>query len=396
MRSNLNKSASFPDGLWVISNGKYTDLDLKGICKETRVGSVREYRISDLAMYMLKPNPIEIETRLVGCEVRWHQPYSNKLRKMIRELLPRKLHKTIKDRDNPPEILMSDFETKIPLMKDENLELHLGKVRDLLRQYDSLSEKLSRLDIAKISDLIAIGEDIDGNRSRFALRDGIDEKISYMGNLILNNVRVILDKAYVADGLFEMRGFDFESYDPNNSYRAIKFSQNDKTVFCVLGSDNKVEYWIDDIRLVHYMHLLEQAIRTDHKLYDSLKLCMKGDARPFRMLFNKQLKIDYSKTYLPRLYEDLFMAHNMGSDEKSAVMSSLKNQQFGISFNYVPQFDSGEEKMVTSISVMHNFRALEPIEENLPRLYSEIDKKTSVSEAGKFYLLDSIRGCRNG
>lgn len=396
MRPNLNKSASFPDGLWIISNGKYTDLDLSGICKEAITGSVREYRISDLAKYMLNPNPIEIETRLVGCEAHLHQSYSNRIRRKIRNILPQKLHEIIKEKHNPPEILMSDFETKIPLMKDENLELHLGKVRDLLRQYDSLSEKLSSLDIAKISDLVAIGEDIDGNRSRFALRGGIDEKISYMHNFILNNVRVVLDKAYVADGLFEMRGFDFKSYDPKNAYRAVKFSQNGKTVFCVLGFDNRVEYWIDDIRLVHYMHLLEQAIRTDHKLYDSLKLCMKEEARPFRMLFNKQLKIDYSKTYLPRLYEDLFMAHNMRSDEKRAVMNSLKNQQFGISFNYVPQFDSGEEKMVTSIAVMHNFRALEPIEGNLPRLYSEIDKRTSVSEAGKFYLLDSIRGCRNG
>ncbi|MDY6842770.1 MAG: hypothetical protein SVW57_01575, partial [Thermodesulfobacteriota bacterium] len=59
---------------------------------------------------------------------------------------------------------------------------------------------------------------------------------------------------------------------------------------------------------------------------------------------------------------------------------------------YIPQSYCVEQKLFTNISVMHDFRALEPIKSELPLLYSEIDKMTSVSEAGKFYLLDSIRG----
>jgi hypothetical protein len=66
--------------------------------------------------------------------------------------------------------------------------------------------------------------------------------------------------------------------------------------------------------------------------------------------------------------------------------------QIGISFNYIPQSDSAEDKMMTLISVLHDLRALEVLRKNLPRVYDEISKYVSVSEAGKFYLLDSIEG----
>ena len=59
------------------------------------------------------------------------------------------------------------------------------------------------------------------------------------------------------------------------------------------------------------------------------------------------------------------------------------------------QTDSGQNKLYTQISVMHNVRALEPLKNELPQLYSEINKRASFSEAGHFYLLDSIRGYIN-
>jgi DNA-binding Lrp family transcriptional regulator len=48
--------------------------------------------------------------------------------------------------------------------------------------------------------------------------------------------------------------------------------------------------------------------------------------------------------------------------------------------------------MMTLISVMHDLRALDVLRKNLPQVYAEISKYVSVSEAGKFYLLDSIEG----
>jgi hypothetical protein len=48
--------------------------------------------------------------------------------------------------------------------------------------------------------------------------------------------------------------------------------------------------------------------------------------------------------------------------------------------------------MVTLISVLHDLRALELLRKNLPQVYGEIKKHIHTSEAGSFYLLDSIEG----
>jgi hypothetical protein len=66
--------------------------------------------------------------------------------------------------------------------------------------------------------------------------------------------------------------------------------------------------------------------------------------------------------------------------------------QIGISFNYMLQSAGTENKMMTLISVLHDLRALDVLRKNLPRVYEEIRKYVSESEAGKFYLLDSIEG----
>jgi hypothetical protein len=41
---------------------------------------------------------------------------------------------------------------------------------------------------------------------------------------------------------------------------------------------------------------------------------------------------------------------------------------------------------------MHDLRALDPLREELPLVYSEINKRAWASEAGRFYLLDAIKG----
>jgi hypothetical protein len=51
--------------------------------------------------------------------------------------------------------------------------------------------------------------------------------------------------------------------------------------------------------------------------------------------------------------------------------------------------------MHTDISVLHDLRALEPLRKNLPHVYSAVVKQATVSEAGRFYLLDSINGYNN-
>ena len=156
-----------------------------------------------------------------------------------------------------------------------------------------------------------------------------------------------------------------------------------------------MEYWVDDINLINQMHLLEHSIKANPKFNNSLTLCTRGDAKPLRLLFKKHLEIDYTKSPLPALYKNLFDAYGVATSKKNAVMQSLQNSQFGILFNYVPVSTAGEKKLFTNVSVMHDVSALDTIKEELPELYSMINKMAFVSEAGKYYLLDSIRGYSN-
>ncbi len=394
MTSDRNIETAYPDYVWAISKGRYTDLDLNGIDESMKAEVRSEYKISDLARYMLNPEPIEVRKTLLGCEVHYSQPSSNRLREKIKRILPERFRGLLKDKSIPPEVLMSGFERNRPFLRDKDLERHLDSIYNQLRPYDSILKALARLEVCKIADIVAVCEDIDENRSLLALQGGIDEKINYINNFVSKDVRVILERAYISDGLFEMRGFDFRSFDPQNSYSLMKFSNKEGARYCVLDSNKTVEYWVEDVELVHYVHLLEQSIRTNPKFNDAIKLCTGGNATPLKLLFYKKLKIDYSRAHLPKIYREMFETYNMGRNERDLVVNSLRSLQLGVSFNYIPQSDSGEDKMFTNISVMHDFRALETIKDDLPLLYSEINKRTSVSDAGKFYLLDSIRGFR--
>jgi hypothetical protein len=113
------------------------------------------------------------------------------------------------------------------------------------------------------------------------------------------------------------------------------------------------------------------------------------------LFFNRKLGIDYSQADPPEIYRSVFESCRLGVKEMDAVISSLSSLQIGISFTYVPRTESGERRVYACLSVMHNVRALEPIRADLPQLYSEISKMAAISEAGRFYLLDSAAGYQN-
>ena len=382
------------DGLWVISKGRYTDFDLSRIWDGVKKKKAMEYKISELARYLLNPNPIETNKKLVGCEIHYRTPFY-KIKEKIRRILPQKLHERLKDNSNSSEVLKADWEKDTLPGKDDDFESHLNKITELLRPYNPIIKRLSKIDPGKVSEVIGTCEDIGGHLSRLTIQGSVAEKLNYIKENILKDVGVILEKAYIADGLFEMKGFNFKSYDKNKSYRLIKFSINGRSKACVLDSDNKVEFWIDDISLVQYMQLFDQLIKIDPKLNTSLGLCTAGKAEPLRLLFTKPFEIDYSETYLPEVYRGVFEKLNMETNKEDVVKRVLNNFKVGITFNYVPQSAYDEKKLFVNLSVMHNFKALESIKDDLPQVYSEIDKMACVTEAGKFYLLDSFRGYRN-
>lgn len=395
MKANENMKKLSSENIWLISDPFLSKFNPSEITNNNKTGTAREYKISDLAHYMLNPASIEVVKKLVGCEVHYTPPFSDKLKQKIRQILPRKLHGLFQENRPLSDVFLSDHATNRTPVEDANLESHLNLIDDLLRPYDPTLKKLAAIDMSKTSDIVGICKDVDGSQSSLNLHGDIQDKINYISNFIGKNVKVILDKAYNLDGLFEMKGFDFKSYDPKKSHRLIKFTQEGQVKYCVINSNNKVKYWVEDNDLVHYLHLLEQSIKTNPKLQDSLDQCARGNANPFKIFFNRQLEIDYSRDHFPEIYKRVFEMYNINAHKKDVITSILNDFQIGILFSYVPISDSGEKKLFTNFSVMHNFKALEPIKDDLPQVYSEINKKASVTEAGKFYLLDSFRGYKN-
>ncbi len=224
------------------------------------------------------------------------------------------------------------------------------------------------------------------------LQGSIEDKLKYIHNNISKNVGVLLRKAYIAEGLFEMRGFDFSAYDSGRRHRLITYQNNGNSGGCVLDSNDQVEYQLDDPVLIKYMLLLEQSLQADANLKSAFDLCIKNQAKPFKLFFNRQLEVDYAKSPFPKIYNAILKAHNIESNQQNFIRPALNYMQIGISFNYMPQSSATEDKMMTLISVLHDLRALETLRKNLPQVYNEISKQVSESEAGKFYLLDSIEG----
>ena len=211
-------------------------------------------------------------------------------------------------------------------------------------------------------------------------------------NYITKNVAVLLRKAYIAEGLFEMRGFDFCAYDSERSHRLISYPENGKPRYCVLDSNDKVQYAFDETTLIKYMQLLQQSLQANANLKKAFDLCVHHQARPFKLFFNRRLEVDYSRSPFPQIYNDILKAQHIDSKQQNLIKPALNYMQIGISFNYVPQSGGDDDQMRTLISVLHDLRALDMLRKNLPQVYDEISKNVIESEAGKFYLLDSIEG----
>jgi hypothetical protein len=380
-----------PD-VWIISKGRESKFDLSAIEDGKNLDTVKEYQISDIGRYLLNPNPIEVEKRLIGCEIHYPQRTVTKIIQNMKRLFPRKLRKNWNGSGIPPEVLISNCKIKIPSLKDKDLESHLNTIYESLRAYDTVSKRLPQVDAYKIAHIIGICQDVGGNFSYLKLQGSIDDKLKYLNTHISKSVGVLLRKAHIADGLFEMRGFDFGAYDSARTHRLITYQKNGNQRCCVLNSNNKVDFALDDAELIKYMLLLEQSLKADANLKNAFGLCIRNQASPFKLFLNKQLEVDYSKSPFPEIYRKILIAKNIDPNQQNLIKPSLNYLQIGISFNYIPQCNGTEEKMMTLISVLHDLRALDVLRKKLPPVYDEIRKCVSVSEAGTFYLLDSIEG----
>ncbi len=382
-------------GIWIISEGRFSDFGLAEVVDEKVDGPYKEYQISDIGRYLLNPHSIEVKKKLIGGEIHYKLGTIKKIRKSIHKMMPAFLKIGNSNPFLSPEVIVSRYKLRLPAMQDADLEKHLNSIYDQLKFYDSFSKKLAQLDPNNIFQIVGICEDIGGNYSYLKLQGSIEEKIKYLGKSISKDVGVILNKAYVGDGLYELRGYDFKSYNAANGYRLISYSNEGLQKACVLTDHNKVEFYIADHHLLNFMLLLEQSLQANPKLKKAFEMCVAGRVNPIKLFFNNKLEIDYSKSPLPAIYQDAFKAYDLGTNHRNLIKPILNYLQIGISFNYMLAADDQDDRMFTHISVLHDLRALEQLRKNLPEVYTAISKRGFVTESGRYYLLDSINGYNN-
>lgn len=379
--------------IWIIADGNPSIIKPESLGDIYKGGPIKEYMISELGWYLLNPEPIAIQDKLVGCHVTYKKKFFRRFKDGITGIFSRKSDER-DDKDMTRE-LVSSLHMKTYTFKDPVLENHFKQIYASLRPYDALLRLLGKFNPARIEDITGICEDIAGNRYRLDLQGTVRDKLNYMVANLLNNVKITMKKAYLTKGLFELRGFDFASFNPQQSYRMIRYYQDGNPIFCVLGSGARSGFLVQEPKLVYWLQLFEQSLHSNERLYESVELCIMGEAKPFKLFFTKQLEFSYSQNHLPKIFRNNYDISKMAPDEKSVIAESLNNQQRVISFNYIPHSLSGDEKMHTNISVMHDIRALEPLREQFPNLFNEIFDNAPNSDAGKFYLLDTIKGCQD-
>ena len=381
--------------IWIISEGRYSDIDLNRIAEGNVAGPCKEYRISDIGRYLLNPNAIEVKKRLIGGEIHYKLGALKKIRRAFRKILPNTRKQREKAPLSAPQMIVSRYKLRMPAMKDPEFEAHLQSFHGLLRSYDSVPKKLALLDPGKIREIVGICEDFGENYSYLKLKGSIEEKIKYLENNFSKDVGVVLNRANIAEGLFELRGYDFGSYTPEKSYRLISYNGDGGQKACVLTRFNIVDFHLNDFNLIKHMHLLEQSLRANPSISKAFEQCVEGEATPVRLFFNNKLEIDYAKTALPTVYQNVFRTLDVGLNKSSLIKPILNYLQVGVSLNYILPEDDQDNRMYTHISVLHDFRALEPLRKNLPQVYSALLKQALISEAGRYYLLDSINGYSN-
>jgi hypothetical protein len=358
-------------------------------------GPYKEFRISDIGRYLLNPHSIEVKKRLIGGEIHYKQGILKKIGKSLGRILPGSAKHRQNGAQVSPELIVSPYKLRIPTLKDSDLEAHLNQFYGLLRSHDSVPKKLALLDPGKIVEIVGICDDIGGNFSYLKLKGNVEEKIKYLEKSFSKDVGVVLNRAYIADGLFELRGYDFESYKPERSYRLVSYSEDGEPKGCVLTAQDKIDFILNDYSLIKNMQLLEQSLRANPSISEAFCRCVKGQATPIKLFFNKKLEIDYAKAALPAVYRDVFKTLDVGLNQRNLIKPILNYLQLGVSLNYILPEDGSEDRLYTHISVLHDFRALEPLRKNLPQVYSALLKQAFITETGRYYLLDSINGYNN-
>lgn len=374
--------------LWVVSPPRVARFAIDHpVLKKAGPTTAREYRISSIGLYLISPAPLNVRRRLVGCEIHWR---FSRISRWLRPLHWLSGKKTTGQK--PPLSLIMDFPNPVASPFDTNLKRHIDRLYDGLRPFDSFFQKLEGINPDQVNRVAGICEDDTAIRAPVTLDGAPWEQLEFVGRHAGRQIEVRLKRAHVANGLFEMKGFDFIHFDPRTAHRLIRFVYEGRPRACVLNEDHSVAFWLDDVKLVNYLQLFEYCIEHNHPLRESLIQCIQGKAAALRLAFNPHLEIDYSQAPLPAVFQDAIGRTPLADPHDRLIKQNLNQYQVGVSFNAMALQESGRSELCTHISILQDLKALEPIKDQLPDLFAEMAKRAAQSEEGQFYLLESIRG----
>ena len=93
--------------IWIISEGRSLDVDLKGVTEGNAAGPFKEYEISDIGRYLLNPQSIEVKKKLIGGEIHYKQGVLNNIGKSFRKILPKASKGSKNGSLKSPELIVS-------------------------------------------------------------------------------------------------------------------------------------------------------------------------------------------------------------------------------------------------------------------------------------------------
>ncbi len=357
--------------------------------------NVSAFEISSLGRYLLSPKNIEVRRRLIGCEVVFKPSWWTRLRNTATGGLPGVFRDRFDERSTEVELVLSPFSPRIPHLRDRRLRAHILKIYAGLKKNDPVLKRLDALPLNQVERIIGLCADQAGNRSRMEIEGSVDEQVAYVAQHLLQEVAVILDSAHLGRGLFEMGGFNFQTYDPGRRHVLLVGERKGRRQACVLLGETEVDYWIQDIKLIDYMYLLEHALESNARFRGPFQACARGEAVPLKLLFNRDLDIHYTGSHPPEAYREVLHTQVNNPALLELVFDAINRMQLGVSLNYVPVVGPNQEQMFTNITVMHDMRALETIKEQLPGLYATMAARASATDVGAYYVLDAIEGSRH-
>jgi hypothetical protein len=376
--------------LWIVSSPRTARFAFDQRGMKTEPTTAREYRISAIGRYLVSPAALTVRKRLVGCEIHYQPPLIVRWKQRMLKVIGKK---AISHR--PPHSLVMDFPRLADTPSDMNLNHHIHHFYDSFRPFDSFHHNLEKIDPGRVAQVTGICEDDSGYRSPVAIDGAPVQQIDFVRSHVGRQIDVRLKRAHIADGLFEMKGFDFLNFDPRAQYRLIRFVHNGTPKACVTEDDHTIAFWIDDVKLVNYLQLFEYCIQHDRHMRESLYNCIQGKAAALRLMFNHRLEIDYSQAPLPAVFQEAIGEKHMADHSDNLIKQNLNHYQVGVSFNAMTLQAGGGSALCTHISILQNLRALEPIKDRLPALFAAMAQRSAQSEEGNFYLLETICGVRN-